>query len=77
MGFAEKKVELFRIVADADEEMTGKLIEFANQLRSRSAHFTQEERAEFERRSEEFRKNPGAGIPMEESIARLRSNLMK
>jgi len=77
MGFAEKKVELFQIVANADEEMTGKLIEFAYQLRSKTENFTQEELLEWERRSEEYTKNPAVGIPMKESIARLRSNLKK
>ncbi len=28
MGFAEKKIELYKIVAEADEETTAKLINF-------------------------------------------------
>ncbi len=77
MGFAEKKVELFQIVADADEEMTGKLIEFARQLQGKSEKFSAEELAEFNRRRDEYLKNPEMGISMEASMAQIRNQLVK
>jgi hypothetical protein len=75
MGFAEQKVELLKIVADADEEMTGKLIEFAKQLNNDSQHFTQDELANFHERREEYLKNPESAVSWEDSMTRLRNKL--
>jgi len=77
MGFAEKKVELLKIVADADEETTGKLIEFANELKKKNKKFSQEELEEFNKRRDEYLKNPENVVPMEESLGRLRHKLKK
>ncbi len=63
MGFAEKKIELYKIVAEAVEETTAKLINFYESLHQQNYQFTNEEVAEFERRSEEFLKNPESAIP--------------
>ncbi len=72
MGLAEKTIELYKIVAEADEETTAKLISFYESLDQHN-QFTNEEVAEFERRSEEFLKNPESAIPWDESMSRLRN----
>ena len=77
MDFAEKKLELYKIVTDADEETTAKLISFAKGLTKEKYAFTEEELAEFHRRREEYLKNPESGIPWEESLTRIRNTLKK
>lgn len=51
MGFADKKLELFRIVADADEELSGKLIGFAISIQ-KTHQPSPEEAKYFENRSD-------------------------
>jgi hypothetical protein len=70
MSFAEKKLELFRIVADADEELTGKLIAFAISLQ-KTHQPSAEEVAFYEKRSEEFMASGEKGLTKEESLALL------
>jgi predicted transcriptional regulator len=77
MSLAEQKLQLLQMVINADEETTGKLIELASQLRSRQERFTEDEILEFEKRREAYKKNPNTGVRMEESLARLRSDLKK
>lgn len=72
MGFAEKKLELFRIVADADEELTGKLIEFAISLQ-KFPEPSPEEVAFYEKRSEAFIASGEKGLTKEESLDLLKS----
>ncbi len=55
MGFAEQKIELFKIIADADEIATGKLIEFAQQLNLGQQKFTQDELERFHASREKYR----------------------
>ncbi len=77
MDFAEKKLELYKIVTEADEETTAKLISFAKGLTIEKHAFTEEELTEFHRRREEYLKNPESGIPWEESLTRIRNKLKK
>lgn len=74
MGFAEKKVELFRIVADADEELTGKLIEFAHSLK-KDCQPSAEMVAFYEKRSQDFSSAAEKGLSKEESLTKLRELL--
>lgn len=75
MGFTEKKAELLRIVESADEETTGKLIDFYHNLAQ--PEFSNEDLFEFDRRSKEHASNPETAIPWEESMARIRNKLKK
>ena len=77
MSTAEKKLEMVKILLDADEETTGKLIEFYESINESNNDFTKEELAEFERRSEEYYKNPEIAIPWEEALSRIKMRLQK
>lgn len=73
MGFAEKKVELFKLVSEADEEMTGKLIEFAKQLKGGSSRFSKEELEKFHKTREKYLSPSAKTILLEEAHAYIRS----
>lgn len=73
MSFAEQKVELFKIVADADEETTGKLIELANQLTKKNYKFSDEEIAMFENTRNEFMDSGEKGYTIEEAHKMIRN----
>jgi hypothetical protein len=75
MGFAEKKVELLKIVADADEELTGKLIEFAKQQKSLEINITEEDAKKYEKRIDDFIKSGEKGYTSDESLEMLRKKL--
>lgn len=72
MGFAEQKVELFRIVSEADEEMTGKLIDFARSLEGK-AQFTDEELKKFHESREQYLQHPETAMLMEDAHEFIRS----
>lgn len=72
MGFAEKKVELLKIVADADEETTGRLIEFANQIRN-SSNYSDEELQKFHATRKKYQNSSEPTISMEDAHAYIRS----
>jgi hypothetical protein len=73
MGFAEKKVELLKIVADADEELTGKLIEFAKELNKSNFNFTKEELAKFHATRNKYLVSNNKTILLEDAHAYIRS----
>jgi hypothetical protein len=73
MGFAEKKIELFQIVANADEETTGKLIEFANQIMHKSEKFSNEELAKFHASQKNYLENTENSFSLEDAHAYVRS----
>jgi hypothetical protein len=75
MGFADKKVELLKIVADADEELTGKLIEFAKQQNSQQNNITEEDVEKYEKRIDDFIKSGEKGYTAVESLELLRTKL--
>jgi hypothetical protein len=77
MNFAAQKLKLYKIVTEADEETTAKLIDFAQKLDQAKYLFTNEELAEFNRRRDEYLKNPDSGISWEESLSRVRNKLKK
>lgn len=72
MGFAEKKVELFQIVVEADEEMTGKLIEFARQLKGDS-NFSKEELEKFHATRQKYLFSENQTISLEDAHTYIRS----
>lgn len=72
MDFAEKKVELFQIVAEADEETTGKLIEFAKQLKGKQLKFSKEELEKFHASRQQYLEHPETGLTLEEAHAQIR-----
>jgi hypothetical protein len=72
MGFAEKKVELFQIVANADEATTSKLIEFAYSIQGQQQP-SAKTISEYEKRSEDVLASGEAGITKEESLQLLRT----
>jgi hypothetical protein len=72
MSFAEKKVELFQIVSEADEEMTGKLIEFAKQLRGEQPRFSKEELEKFHTTRQKYLSSSDKTILLEDAHAYIR-----
>jgi hypothetical protein len=72
MGFAEKKVELFKLVSEADEEMTGKLIEIAKQLKGESSRFSKEELEKFHKTRQKYSSTSGKTILLEDAHAYIR-----
>jgi hypothetical protein len=73
MGFAEKKIELLKIVADADEELTGKLIEFARELNKSKSRFSDEELAKFHATRDKYMTPAPKTILLEDAHAYIRS----
>lgn len=73
MGFAEKKVELFQIVAEANEELTGKLIEFAKQLKRELPRFSKEKLEKFHATRQKYSSSSDKTILMEDAHACIRS----
>ena len=72
MGFAEKKVELFQIVANADEELTGKLIAFAKECVGKGERYSAEELAKFHATRQKYATDSGAAISIEDAHAYIR-----
>lgn len=77
MILAEQKEKLHKFIEAADATVTVKLIGIVEQLNQKAPVFSEEDLAEFNRRSEEHTANPDSGIPWEESLARIRSKLKK
>lgn len=73
MGFAEKKVELFKLVTEADEEMTGKLIEFAKQLKGEQSRFSDDELEKFHKTRQKYSSPSDKTILLEDAHAYIRS----
>jgi len=73
MGFAEKKVELLKIVADADEELTGRLIEIAKEWKSSENSYTNEELEKFHATRKKYESGEHKTITMEDAHAYIRS----
>ena len=72
MGFAEKKVELFQIVANADEELTDKLLTYASTIREKYQP-SAETVAAYEKRGQDIVASGEKGFTREESMQMLRS----
>ena len=72
MGFAEKKVELFQIVANADEELTDKLLTYASTIREKYQP-SDETVAAYEKRGQDIVASGEIGFTREESMQMLRS----
>ena len=73
MGFAEQKVRLFELVAAADEETTGKLIAFAEQLGVKHSRFSAEELTKFHASQQAYFENPQNSFSAEDAHAYVRS----
>jgi hypothetical protein len=73
MSLAEKKVELFQIVVEADEEMTGKLIAFAKQLRGDKSKFSKEELDKFHATRQKYLSAHNETISLEDAHQYIRS----
>jgi hypothetical protein len=73
MGFAEKKVALLQIVADADEELTGLLIDVAQQHSNNESKFSHEDLKRFHASRTEYLKNPQNSFSLEDAHAYIRS----
>lgn len=73
MDLAEKKIQLLEIVVNADEEMTGKLIEFANTLTKGEEKFTKEELEKFHTSRQSYLNNPEHSLTVEEAHTYIRS----
>lgn len=73
MGFAEKKVTLLKIVAEADEELTGLLIEFAHQYKSRFEKFSSEELEKFHASRQAYLQHPESSLLLEDAHTYIRS----
>lgn len=77
MSISEQKLELLRIVVNADEETTAKLIAFTQELANMGQKFSDDEIAFFEKRMNDFFASGEKGITAEDSIKRLREKLKK
>ncbi len=75
MGFAEKKVELFQMVANADEKLTGVLIEIANQYNQNISTFTEDEIKDFEKRRDDFFTSGEKGYTVEQAHLMIRNKM--
>jgi hypothetical protein len=73
MSLAEKKAELFQIVSDADEELTGKLIDFAKKLNDKAQKFTEKELAMFHATRQKYLSPDNKTISLEDAHAYIRS----
>ena len=73
MGLAEKKQELLRIVENADEELTNRLIAVAKESESTNSKFTPEELQKFYASREQYHQNPETGMSLEDAHAYIRS----
>jgi hypothetical protein len=73
MGLADRKIELLEIVVNADEEMTGKLIEFANELAKKQHRFTKEELEKFHTSRQAYIDNPEDSLTLEDAHIYIRS----
>ena len=74
MSFAEKKLELIKIVTEADEDTTAKLIEFANWLQ-KGTEPSSEDVIHFEQKRDDFFASGEKGLSKDESLALLRDQL--
>jgi hypothetical protein len=72
MNFAEKKVALLKLLVEADEETTGKIFDFARQLKPDS-EFSAEELAKFHATREKYLSSDTKTILMEDAHAYIRS----
>lgn len=72
MSTAEKKIELLRLVVDADEELTNRLIAVAKG-EDRSAKFSAEDLQKFHASREQYHQNPETGMSLEDTHAYIRS----
>jgi len=73
MSSAEKKIELFQIVVNANEEMTGKLIEFAKSLKKNNSKFTKEELERFHSTRSKYLQPDNKTILLEDAHTWIRS----
>ena len=73
MDLAEKKIQLLEIVINADEETTGKLIEFANKLTKNDDKFTKEELEKFHASRQAYLANPENSLSLEDAHTYIRS----
>lgn len=73
MNFAKQKVQLFQIVVNADKEITGKLIELANQLKNKNEKFAGEDLAKFHASRQAYLEKPEDCISLEKAHAYIRS----
>lgn len=77
MSIAEKKKAVLEIIETADDKLIGLIIALANEYNQQDNYFTDADIAEFNRRSDEYFKNPDSGINMEESLNRIRQKYLK
>ncbi len=77
MSIAEKKKAVLEIIETADDKLIGLIIALANEYNQQDNYFTDADIAEFNRRSDEYFKNPDSGISMEESLNRIRQKYLK
>lgn len=75
MTIAEKKVELFKLIVEADEEATGKLIELAHQLSKKTHRFSEDEIAMFQKTRDNFFASGKNGYSVEEAHATIRNRV--
>lgn len=72
MDLAEKKIQLLEIVVNADEEMTGKLIEFAITL-AKKEKFSKEELEKFHASRHSYLSNRENSLSLEDAHKYIRS----
>ncbi len=77
MVYAEQKIELFQIVVNADEKLTGLLRELADHYNQGSPKLSDKEIAEFEKTRNDFFASGEKGYTVEEAHTMIRNRLKK
>ncbi|NTS39632.1 hypothetical protein HRG84_01840 [Flavisolibacter sp. BT320] len=75
MSIAEKKMRVMELLVNANDEITGELMEFAERLTSNEYVFSEDDVKKFEARLKAFEESGEKGLTAEESLAQLKALL--
>ena len=73
MSTAEQKIELVKMLVDADKETTEKLFQYMNELSKKSQKFTEQEIAMFQKTRDEYFSTGEKGYSIEEAHTYIRN----
>ncbi len=75
MSIAEQKMRLMEFLVNANDEITGELIEFIQRLSSGGYVPSKADVEKYEKRVKDFESSSEKGLTKEESLAQLRAKL--
>lgn len=75
MSIAEQKMKLMEFLVNANDEITGELIEFTQRLSSGSYIPSKADVEKYEKRVKDFESSGEKGLTKEKSLAQLRAKL--